>query len=132
VPRPIAKDWKPEPEQVSALASKHSVTEARIWANVPEFVWYWAQLPKKRTDRGWSQAFANRIDQQAEKGTLYVARADEKQGTPRGETEAARKHRERVEADRAAQRARDEAEAKQRGLPLAGDVKSLLGGIGNG
>lgn len=51
---------------------------------------------------------------------------------PKAAEESKRRYAERVEADRAAQRARDAAECDQLGLAVVGDVKTILGAIGNG
>jgi len=71
----LSEDWHPDSEQVAALAAKHRVGEERILAEVQEFRWYWRSgggAGKRRSARGWSQAFGNRIAQEAKRETLYA------------------------------------------------------------
>jgi len=109
VPRPLAQDWQPEAEQVSALAAKHQVTEARIRAMLPEFVWYWRKDGKKTTARGWAQTFSNRMDTLAKNGQLYIARPGESAPTTPDDADERRKRAAEVEA-----RARAVRDAKPR------------------
>ncbi len=87
VPRPLAADWQPDAEQVTALALKHSVTEARVRSTVPEFVWYWRKEGKRSTGRGWDQSFGNNVDRLARNGQLYIARPDERTSAPGADNE---------------------------------------------
>ena len=76
----IPEDWCPSNEQLAALATKHGVTKERVGREVPEFRWYWrsgAGQGKRRSLRGWSQAFGVRVDDQAKRGVLF-AEADER------------------------------------------------------
>ncbi|MBA2689038.1 MAG: hypothetical protein H0U64_13215 [Gemmatimonadaceae bacterium] len=83
VPQLMAGDWAPSSAQVSALAEKFSVPEARILALVPEFRVYWRETRAKarKTLRGWSQAFGQNVDRLALRGTLFVGVV---QSTPSG------------------------------------------------
>lgn len=51
---------------------------------------------------------------------------------PAGESDAQRRNRERIEAERKAKRERDAAEIRRLGLTEQGDPAKLVGGIGNG
>lgn len=71
------EDFAPSDKQTAALASKHGVAPERIRSRVPEFVWYWRDgkgAGKRRSLRGWAQAFGKRIDDEAKWGTLYAER----------------------------------------------------------
>ena len=75
VPVEMAADWQPDPEQVSALAERWSVSVARILAQVAEFRWYWFKgrgAGKRKSARGWAQTFANRIEGLAKSEALYA------------------------------------------------------------
>lgn len=60
-------------------------------------------------------------------GSVSVPKVD-----PKAAEESKRRYEARVEAERAAQRARDAVEYDQLGLAAVGDVKTILGAIGNG
>lgn len=82
-PAVLTGDWTPNDSQVAALATKYGVSSARLLAVVPEFRWYWREgdgAGKRKTQRGWAQAFGNRIDQLAKSGTLYIEQAPPARG----------------------------------------------------
>lgn len=74
VPQLLAADWAPSSAQVSALAAKFSVQEARIQALVPEFRVFWREtrVGARKSLRGWSQAFGQNVDRLALRGTLFA------------------------------------------------------------
>ena len=76
-PVPIPAAWEPSSGQVDALAAKHGVRPERIRAEVSEFRWYWSEgggAGKRRSPKGWAQAFGNRVDEQAKRGILFAER----------------------------------------------------------
>lgn len=99
VPIPIPEDWQADPEHVSVLAKKFSVSDARIAAQVPEFRWYWLRgkgAGKRKSLRGWAQTFANRIEFMAKNESLYAG-AEPTLAPVAASDDAARKAREAEE-----------------------------------
>lgn len=134
VPREMTETWLPDSEQTAALAAKYGVEPRRIEVEVPEFRWYWRKgkgSGRRKTARGWAQTFGNRVAQLAKNEMLYASRPEVSAAQSTGETEAQRRARERVEADRRAQNERDAAEAERRGLTGGqASLKAATGGIG--
>lgn len=76
IPEEITQDWLPAASQLTALAAKYAVSEARVLAQVAEFIWYWSAgggARKRKTARGWAQAFGNSVEAAAKRGGLYLA-----------------------------------------------------------
>jgi hypothetical protein len=72
-PHELSVDFVPDPDHVTALATKWSISQQQVRATVADFVWYWTRgrgKGKRRTDRGWEQAFGNRIDMLAKEERL--------------------------------------------------------------
>lgn len=119
-------DWKPSERQVNALATKHGVKPARILAEVPEFIWYWTEgkgSGKRRSSRGWAQAFGNRVDQQAQREVLF---AEPRNRASRGSSKAA------IEAQIASEREwrRKHHQRPANALPVGDDPWGLKSGGG--
>jgi hypothetical protein len=82
----------------------------------------------------WDRAFYNFLASEIDwkRGPEDLAHLAPKQNGAAAVEESKRRYAERVEAERAAQRARDAAECDQLGLATVGDMKTILGAIGNG
>lgn len=111
VPAVIRPDWLPAAAHLAALATKYSVPEARISAQVPEFIWFWTSgkgAGSRKTDRGWAAAFGNCIEMVAKRGALYTGAA----GVPAAPDQAAEAAR-RASAKAAEQRAEAERDKRR-------------------
>lgn len=87
VPVPLAVDWRPDDEQVAALAERYAVSGARILATLGEFRHYWRKgkgAGDRKTQRGWAQAFGNNVKREAKFGDLFVESPAERRGANGG------------------------------------------------
>jgi hypothetical protein len=111
VPAVIPETWVPSDEQVAALAEKWSAQPRRILAEVREFRWYWRDgkgKGKRATLRGWAQTFANRIENLAKTGALYVHRpGDPSVDSQTGQDDAEARRKRAAEVEARARAARD-------------------------
>lgn len=106
VAEPMTKSWTPDAEQISALATRFGVDPARIANELPEFRWYWLSgkgAGKRKTGRGWSQTFANRIEMTAKNESLFAAPRANSNGAPasRASAQVARFRELAIEQERA-------------------------------
>ena len=134
-PATLQSDWKPDPELLEALASKHDVDPERIRRVIPEFIWYWTRgdgTGKRRSQNGWAQTFGNRIGAMAKSGELYAGSDRAKDRKRAAESNDRQKaEAERLQRERDEQGERDLEKLRQQGIepPAKRNVAALEKGI---
>jgi hypothetical protein len=131
---PIPANFQLHPGAVTTLSKALGFSEDVIREAVRDFVGYWTigrGMGQARSH--WQSKCRERIRNDKDSGKLAeIARKLGESQPGETNTAAIERNQARIDADRAAQRARDRAEAEARGIAVTLPVKTLLGGIGNG
>lgn len=120
----LEPDWRPDPELVAALATKHSVDERQILALVREFVWYWTRGKGAGTRRAdWDATFRKNVDALAKRGEI-PALANSVVTLDRAARDRDMRARQAEE-----QRRREAARPKGKPVPMPADLRAALPGL---
>jgi hypothetical protein len=125
-------DWKPSADVLASFDVAMIPAwgyEALVALHRTHFC---AKKTELRTDEEWNQSCSKWVIRDWNNPAKRPKRPEDDKPDPKAVEESKRKYQDRVDRDRAAQRARDALEAAELGLGTTGDVKTILGAIGNG